>query len=100
MWLQGVTIACLVPSNFCGGLPVPGWDRNAPRISMKKLLLSLIAACFLASPILAQQDTVVEEIVARVNNSIITRADLHRNQEQTAQDTKELSLTQKQIDER
>ena len=27
----------------------------------------------------AQQDTVVEEIVARVNNSIITRADLRRN---------------------
>ena len=67
---------------------------------MKKLLLSLIAACFLASPILAQQDTVVEEIVARVNNSIITRADLHRNQEQAAQDSKELNLSQKQIDER
>jgi len=67
---------------------------------MKKLLLFLIAVCSLASPVLAQQDTVVEEIVARVNNSIITRADLHRNQEQAAQDSKELNLSQKQIDER
>ncbi len=67
---------------------------------MKKFLLSLIAICSLACPVLAQQDTVVEEIVARVNNSIITRADLLRNREQTGQDAKELNLTQQQIDER
>ena len=53
---------------------------------MKKLLLSLIATCFLAFPALAQQDTVVEEIVARVNNSIITRHDLSRNKEQSPQE--------------
>ena len=28
--------------------------------------------------------TVVEEIIARVNNSIISRADLHRSEEQLA----------------
>ncbi len=67
---------------------------------MKKFLLSLIAICSFACPVLAQQDTVVEEIIARVNNSIITRADLRRNQEQTAQDAKEQNLSQKQIDER
>ena len=67
---------------------------------MKKLLLLLIALCSIAAPVLAQQDTVVEEIIARVNNSIITRADLRRNQEQTAQDAKEQNLPQKQIDER
>jgi peptidyl-prolyl cis-trans isomerase SurA len=67
---------------------------------MKKLLLSLIALCFFAAPVLAQQDTVVEEIVARVNNSIITRADLRRNREQTAQDAKEQNLSQKQVEER
>ena len=49
---------------------------------------------------LAQQDTVVEEIVARVNNSIITRADLRRNREQTAQDAKDQNLSQKAIEER
>jgi peptidyl-prolyl cis-trans isomerase SurA len=67
---------------------------------MKKLLLSLIAICLVASPALAQQDTVVEEIVARVNNSIITRADLRRNKEQAGQDSKEQSLPQKVAEER
>ena len=62
---------------------------------MKKLLLSLIAICFFASAALAQQDTtVVEEIVARVNNSIITRDDLRRNREQAGQETKNLSPQQ------
>jgi peptidyl-prolyl cis-trans isomerase SurA len=67
---------------------------------MKKFLWSLIVLGSLALPALAQQDTVVEEIVARVNNSIITRADLRRNQEQTAQDAKEQNLPQKSADER
>jgi peptidyl-prolyl cis-trans isomerase SurA len=69
---------------------------------MKKFLLSLIAtgcfACSFAPAALAQQDTtVVEEIVARVNNSIITRDDLRRNREQAGQ---EQNLTQPQIEER
>lgn len=67
---------------------------------MKKLLLSLIAISFLASSALAQQDTVVEEIVARVNNSIITRADLRKNREQAAQDSKETNPSQKQVEDR
>jgi peptidyl-prolyl cis-trans isomerase SurA len=67
---------------------------------MKKLLLSLIAISSFVAPALAQQDTVVEEIVARVNNAIITRADLRRNREQATQDSKELNLTQKQVEDR
>lgn len=67
---------------------------------MKKFLLSLIAIGSLALPVLAQQDTVVEEIVARVNNSIITRADLRRNQEQTAQDAKEQNLPERSAEVR
>jgi len=68
---------------------------------MKKFLLSLIAICSFASAALAQQDTtVVEEIVARVNNSIITRDDLRRNREQAGQDPKEQNLSQQQTDER
>ncbi|MGC2209633.1 MAG: peptidylprolyl isomerase [Candidatus Korobacteraceae bacterium] len=75
--------------------------------------MSLIVLCSLAVPVLAeqdsavaqqdtgaQQDTVVEEIVARVNNAIITRADLRHNEEQSAQDSKQQSLTQDQIDQR
>jgi peptidyl-prolyl cis-trans isomerase SurA len=65
---------------------------------MKKLLLSLIVICSFTSAALAQQDaTVVEEIVARVNNSIITRADLRRNLEQTEQDQ---NLPKQQMEER
>ncbi len=67
---------------------------------MKKFLWFLIAIGSLTSPVLGQQDTVVEEIIARVNNSIITHADLRRNEEQTAQESKELTLSQKQVDER
>ena len=68
---------------------------------MKKFVLSLIVLCSLAAPVLAQQDTVVEEIIARVNNSIITRADLRRNEEQSAaQDSKESSLTPAQLEQR
>jgi peptidyl-prolyl cis-trans isomerase SurA len=79
---------------------MPGWNRNAARISMKKLLLPLIALCSFALPVLAQQDSVVEEIVARVNNSIITRTDLSRNHEQAAQESKAQNLSQKQIEDR
>jgi peptidyl-prolyl cis-trans isomerase SurA len=79
---------------------MPDWDRNAARISMKKRLLFLIVLSSFALPVLAQQDTVIEEIVARVNNSIITRTDLSRNREQAAQDSKELNLSQKQIEDR
>jgi peptidyl-prolyl cis-trans isomerase SurA len=67
---------------------------------MKKLLSCLITLCSFAMPVLAQQDSVVEEIVARVNNSIITRTDLRRNHEQAAQDSKEQNLPQKQVEDR
>lgn len=67
---------------------------------MKKLLFSLVSFCAFVAPAFAQQDTVVEEIVARVNNAIITRADLRRNHEQNAQDSREMNLTQEQIEQR
>ncbi len=41
------------------------------------------------SPSTGQDDTVVEEIVARINNNIITRADLRRSQEQLAADARQ-----------
>jgi peptidyl-prolyl cis-trans isomerase SurA len=93
-------MSCKVKFFAAFRLPYAGPESQCARISMKKLLLSLIAICSLASPCLAQQDTVVEEIVARVNNSIITRADLRRNKEQAAQDAKEQNLPQKTAEER
>lgn len=41
------------------------------------------------APAGSPNDTVVEEIVARVNNSIITRGDIHREQDRVAQEIKQ-----------
>ena len=54
----------------------------------------LVSAVFLCapwlvaqtSPVASQDETVVEEIIARVNNNIITRADLRHSQDQLAAD--------------
>ena len=55
------------------------------RYLMKRLSV-LLFVLFLGTPLLiaqaASDDTVVEEIIARVNNSIITRADVRRAREQ------------------
>jgi peptidyl-prolyl cis-trans isomerase SurA len=56
---------------------------------MKKFAV-LLFATFLSAPFLmaqtsqsaGQDDTVVEEIIARINNNIVTRADLRRSREQ------------------
>lgn len=56
---------------------------------MKKLSILLLTIAALAVPALAQQDTVVEEIVARVNNSIITRADIRRARDQMTQEARQ-----------
>jgi peptidyl-prolyl cis-trans isomerase SurA len=49
---------------------------------MKRYFVFLFAICLGALWLPAQEDTVVEEIVARINNSIVTRADLKRAREQ------------------
>jgi peptidyl-prolyl cis-trans isomerase SurA len=46
---------------------------------------SLLLSLFLISPLLLAQDdpnSIVEDIVARINNNVITRSDLHRAKEQ------------------
>lgn len=57
------------------------------RFLMKKFAV-LLFAILLAIPVLlvGQDDTVVEEIIARINNNIITRADLKRAREQLLSD--------------
>jgi peptidyl-prolyl cis-trans isomerase SurA len=50
-------------------------------VRMKKAVL-VSSFVFLFSSLLVHADTVVEEIVARINNDIITRADLQRSKDQ------------------
>jgi peptidyl-prolyl cis-trans isomerase SurA len=54
---------------------------------MKRLTLAFIVLC-LALPALAQ-DSVLEEIVARVNNQIITRSELQRSRTSMTQEVKQ-----------
>lgn len=56
---------------------------------MKKITILLLLISAFALPAFSQQDTVVEEIVARVNNSIVTRADLRRSRDQMMQEMKQ-----------
>lgn len=66
---------------------------------MNKFWLSLLALAALSMPALAQQDdTVVEEIVARVNNSIVTREDLRRGREQMVREIREQKPNAAQTD--
>jgi peptidyl-prolyl cis-trans isomerase SurA len=55
---------------------------------MKRVFATLLFSIFLATACFAG-DTVIEEIVARVNSSIITRTDLEHNKEQTINDLKQ-----------
>ena len=54
---------------------------------MKLSLFSLLAAILLAIPLVA--DTVVEEIVARVNSDIITRSEFQRSRDQLLNELKQ-----------
>src|ERR1043165_3261794 len=49
---------------------------------MQKFRFRLFLITALVAPITLSADTVVEEIIARVNNQIITRADYNREQQQ------------------
>ncbi len=55
---------------------------------MKKLCLALLVGC-LALPFAFCANTVVEEIVARVNNQIITRTEYDRSKEQLKQEVQQ-----------
>jgi len=60
--------------------------------------LIILLALSLAIPLLA--DSVVEEIVARVNNEIITRSELQRSREQLINEIKEKGEDQSQLPQR
>ena len=56
------------------------------RIVLALAVLGLVTAAYSA-------DTVVEEIIARINNSIITRSDLQRSREQSLQELREKGMS-------
>jgi peptidyl-prolyl cis-trans isomerase SurA len=55
---------------------------------MRKLTFVTVLACLATLPVLLSADTVVEEIVARVNNSIVTLSDYQRSKEQLKDEVK------------
>jgi peptidyl-prolyl cis-trans isomerase SurA len=56
---------------------------------MRKLLPLLLLVCVVALPPALSADTVVEEIIARVNNQIITRTEYERSKEQLKQEAQQ-----------
>jgi peptidyl-prolyl cis-trans isomerase SurA len=56
---------------------------------MNKFRLPLLLAVVAAVPVFSSADAVIEEIIARVNNSIITRADFDRSKEQLKEELKQ-----------
>ena len=56
---------------------------------MKKTLFMFLIVCLFTLPALVSADTVVEEIIARVNNSIITSSDYARSKEQLKEEAKQ-----------
>jgi peptidyl-prolyl cis-trans isomerase SurA len=56
---------------------------------MRKLLRCLLLACLAVLPPVLSADTVVEEIIARVNNQIITRTEFVRSKEQLKQEAQQ-----------
>ena len=60
---------------------------------MRKLFPSLLLICFAVLPPLLSADTVVEEIIARINNQIVTRTEYLRSKEQLKQEAQQQDPT-------
>ncbi len=63
--------------------------RGGPINSMKKLSLVLIASACLPTLAVAQSGQVVEEVITRVNNQIITRSEFERSKDQLKDEVKQ-----------
>jgi peptidyl-prolyl cis-trans isomerase SurA len=61
----------------------------AERIPMRKLLPWLLLACVAALPTALSADTIVEEIIARINNQIVTRTEYLRSKDQLKQEAQQ-----------
>jgi peptidyl-prolyl cis-trans isomerase SurA len=62
-------------------------ERGGPIIPMKKIFLTLTALAFV--PTLASAQQTVEEIIARVNNQIITKSEYARSKDQLRDEAKQ-----------
>ncbi len=78
MLVPGGTIVCRVSPNFLrpSCCPVPGWNGDAPWISMKKFLLSLIALCSPALPLRSKTLPLKTLWLRRLSRGSITRSSL------------------------
>ena len=64
-------------------------EITADLMAMRKLLPWMLLVCLAVLPPLLPADTVIEEIIARVNNQIITRAEYLRSKEQLKQEAQQ-----------
>ena len=64
--------------------------NNMKKSNMKKFAVLVAMVCALCAAAFAA-DSVIEEIIARVNNAIITKSELQRSREQSIQETKQKS---------
>jgi peptidyl-prolyl cis-trans isomerase SurA len=68
---------------------VSALEGTVAHMAMRKLLSCWLLICLTALPPLLPADTVVEEIIARVNNQIITRAEYLRSKDQLKQEAQQ-----------
>jgi peptidyl-prolyl cis-trans isomerase SurA len=68
---------------------VSALEGTVAHMAMRKLLPCWLLICLTALPPLLPADTVVEEIIARVNNQIITRAEYLRSKDQLKQEAQQ-----------
>lgn len=60
---------------------------------MSRVLIRLVVTCAIFAPAVLSGDTVVEEIIARVNNQIITKTDYEREQQQLKEEAQQQDPT-------
>jgi peptidyl-prolyl cis-trans isomerase SurA len=70
------------------GRPLVPWD-SAIRVTMRKLLPCLLLTGLVGLPPLLPADTTIEEIIARINNQIVTRTEYQRSREQLKQEAQQ-----------
>ena len=82
-------VAADLPAEVQFAKAVSAFEVTAAPMAMRKLLPCWLLICLTALPQLLFADTVVEEIIARVNNQIITRAEYLRSKEQLKQEAQQ-----------
>ncbi len=87
---MAVAPGCRPEVQFSSGCDRTGRTRRAAdEKSMRKLIPCLLLLCLVTLPVALSADTVIEEIIARVNNQIITRTEFQRSEEQLKQETQQ-----------